>query len=1112
MKTFRTYLVVLYLVALGIASGGTTSVFAQTSQAQNGAHDGIRYWTLPNTTNGLDPKQSWSGAMVAPDGSVYIAGMDHTSNAALYRMKNNVLQYVGDAKSASQAQNNWRADDAVEKFHTRPYWFGGKVYVATMNQSDLSDAYLTTPTGIRIYSFDPATNTFSDLSATKPDGEEAKGSIVSFTGDTSRGVLYGNMPPTGDIYRYTPSSKLFEKLGRPSAFSIPYVYPSRFMWVGSDGTLYFSAGSKPSGSITYDPNVFSYVYAYNPTTNSFTKKNWQLNERAIDFGQCHNGTCYLMDNGGSIYRYTDSGPSFSFLGRATSSVDVRSAHHTWVFSVDFSTLKAYVVTRFGVLYEFDLQSRVSTKIANLPDIESVLADIHNQPVFNTYGYDAMGADGTFYFAAFGPDASTDNVVLVGINPQQLKTDLGISGGTPTAQLSVSPTTRTGAGSVTLTWSSTNAASCTAGGGWSGTKAASGSQTLSISSTQTFTITCAGITRSATVAVQPAGASGNTSCNLYASGTNPPSGYAASWDVFSSARELLVKTSCPSSGTNLTLTVGKGDTAQAVYNMAYTYNGSWQPHTLTGTYFNGSTVWLTGMGTQEIVAPQTASANAPFYFVGYVCTNRSGSWKCGCADSACATGKWQLQAYTGIPNGGTTAGGGTGGSYSGSRTFTPVAWPTSGTNGEYPLGGVMYGNPLSGEGAFAPRRVGQGNNTISFRFRAERSGVVDAVDWEMRVSRKCLDPSTMSQSNSSECDAPGEYHTGDGGLVTLELREDANGIPGALVASTEQFTPVVFENYNPARTCTPGTECSVCFEPNAPYTQRPILPTYQTAQEACVPGDKVVRFYGAGGTDENQIQEFVTPPTVVAGRHYHLVMRNAHPSYYVEVNSALVGEPGPWLDDWRMLLGSGTWNGSGGTWSELDRYSDFRNVYLLPIMRLKYQGGPWVGNGGTVAIATNVEVRPTTQIDQRFDLGTRTIRATGVWVRVARTGPSTQAPLTVTLEDAQGAALYTGILAASNVVEYVSRTVYPKWYYLPFPSPITIGPNTVHVIFSSQGTYRIGARNDAYVESNEDRNKLKNVQSVWSKSTTGSWTLMRASNTYNVATGVLFTIEGMPTSL
>ena len=67
-------------------------------------------------------------------------------------------------------------------------------------------------------------------------------------------------------------------------------------------------------------------------------------------------------------------------------------------------------------------------------------------------------------------------------------------------LSASPTSGTGSVTPRLTWSTNPvASSCTASGGWSGTKAASGSQTLSaINANTNYTLTCKWGTGSATV--------------------------------------------------------------------------------------------------------------------------------------------------------------------------------------------------------------------------------------------------------------------------------------------------------------------------------------------------------------------------------------------------------------------------------------------------------------------------------------------------------------------------------------------------------------------------------------------------------------------------------------
>jgi hypothetical protein len=62
---------------------------------------------------------------------------------------------------------------------------------------------------------------------------------------------------------------------------------------------------------------------------------------------------------------------------------------------------------------------------------------------------------------------------------------------PTVTLVASPASITSGASSTLTWSSTNATSCSASGGWSGSKATSGSQSVSPTATTTYTLSCTG---------------------------------------------------------------------------------------------------------------------------------------------------------------------------------------------------------------------------------------------------------------------------------------------------------------------------------------------------------------------------------------------------------------------------------------------------------------------------------------------------------------------------------------------------------------------------------------------------------------------------------------------
>lgn len=102
-------------------------------------------------------------------------------------------------------------------------------------------------------------------------------------------------------------------------------------------------------------------------------------------------------------------------------------------------------------------------------------------------------------------------------------------GTPTITLSASPLTVAMNGATTLSWTTSNATSCTASGGWNGSQGTSGSmQQSGLTADSTYTLTCTGTggstNRSVTVAVDnsggggggtPAASSGGGSMNIIA---------------------------------------------------------------------------------------------------------------------------------------------------------------------------------------------------------------------------------------------------------------------------------------------------------------------------------------------------------------------------------------------------------------------------------------------------------------------------------------------------------------------------------------------------------------------------------------------------------------------
>lgn len=146
---------------------------------------------------------------------------------------------------------------------------------------------------------------------------------------------------------------------------------------------------------------------------------------------------------------------------------------------------------------------------------------------------------------------------------------------PSATLSASPTTVTSGGSSSLSWSSSNSNSCVASGAWSGSKATSGSQTLSnLTSSGTYTLTCSG-----------GGGSTSRSVTISVTGSTAPT-------VSISASPALVDANANStltwSSTNATACTGSG-----AWSGSKSLSGSQQVGPISGT--TSYTLTCTGTG-------------------------------------------------------------------------------------------------------------------------------------------------------------------------------------------------------------------------------------------------------------------------------------------------------------------------------------------------------------------------------------------------------------------------------------------------------------------------------------------------------------------------------------
>ena len=278
--------------------------------------------------------------------------------------------------------------------------------------STVGPAYLG-KSGFHWYGYNRTTLTFVDLSARTPSRIGAEhGGLVALAADAARDKIYGTMSPTGELYVLDSNTFASRLIGRPN-YQRAYVYPGRVLWTDRRGRVYFTAGHGAG----YDPVIFNHVRYWDPTTGFGDLPSWKLrNTRSIDAVQCFASanTCFLSDDMGSIFRFTDpaSGtPTWTYLGNIGLT---GSEPSSWVFQVSPDRRFAYLLTKQGRFFQFDLLGRAVRQSFAIGAHDSTLVG----SVF--YGHNAWDLDGRFYIGAFGREGpSMPRGRLLAIDPQRL---------------------------------------------------------------------------------------------------------------------------------------------------------------------------------------------------------------------------------------------------------------------------------------------------------------------------------------------------------------------------------------------------------------------------------------------------------------------------------------------------------------------------------------------------------------------------------------------------------------------------------------------------------------------------------------------------------------------
>lgn len=388
--------------------------------------EGIRVWQLPDAPRGSKPDQSWLAVGSDPQGNIYVSGHDHQTNSMLYKLdpESGYLQWVGDAQTASRSVDNWEDRETAEKFHTRPTYHQGRVYVATLDKSSIDDAFRSTR-GFHWYAYDVSQNTFSDLSATEPEGVGAPHlQVVTIQADPVNNRIYGMTLPENKLLYYDIAAGQTSVIGSPNPWS-GYFYSNRFMWTDSRGSVYITAGTKRSQwNMGEDAAVLDSVWRYTPGVG-FEDTGFELQTLgAIEVGQwnAHRDRLYVSDDMGNIYRFTDADRSWEFLGRPDFPMgeeDASRKNKVWVFQLDPSEEKIYVGRSdnrgmSNEIWEYDIASGDSALLSTIPELD----ELAGREAFIT-GYDSWDSEGSFYISAFSMN-DFQNAFLIGINPEKIR--------------------------------------------------------------------------------------------------------------------------------------------------------------------------------------------------------------------------------------------------------------------------------------------------------------------------------------------------------------------------------------------------------------------------------------------------------------------------------------------------------------------------------------------------------------------------------------------------------------------------------------------------------------------------------------------------------------------
>jgi hypothetical protein len=346
--------------------------------------------------------------------------------------------------------------------------------------------------------------------------------------------------------------------------------------------------------------------------------------------------------------------------------------------------------------------------------------------------------------------------------------------------------------------------------------------------------------------------------------------------------------------------------------------------------------------------------------------------------------------------------------------------------DLPYGGRFYGQAVH---AVSPGNTKlRKDEPVAVRFRAERSGRIEALRWEIR--------------RNSRPKHKNRYSIGDGGRVAVELRRaGGDGAPDTTEAGLLAATRP--NNGSDEPFCIPDDTWRSGFRPN-----REASPGHQT-------------------------WDFVAPAEVASGRLYFLVFHQLEERRAVSVNALHNGTAqtgpdwnGPYFGDDFMMYRS-----KGGEYRR--NLIDSNGILALD---LYYEDGAVTGTPLTFMGLPEMPIGGARQVQQAFTVTDYSRRVDGAWIGAYRRD-DTPSPLRVLLEREDGT-LLEKVELAREALPVFERDVLPhRWTRLRFTEPHELAQGQAYRLRleAEEGGYLARAGINA-----ADRGKFKNRNIVWTR--------------------------------